>query len=453
MKQRFLPSLSSVLVPLVGLLFIASGMPAGCGSPASDVQGDAAAVLPDAALKPEDAAADAQTDSPNPHPRPSLASLVANDAVWKPLANGGSCGLREGAVLPDPFPKRAWESCGQGCRVSEAAPPFDIPQFTAAQTAAGEYVGGDAYLLFRHGSKAGSITRIERLSDGATVAATLVRGAQPTCSLTWVGGAASSLFAFYDRITKKVLFGRAARTPGSPVKWHDSWLAGTPDVATQRFIFDDGYGVGTYGGLLHFPTPAATVETNLTPGSYLVHGVGGQLLWGYGGAAIHSYTTAGGVVDLIALSQPRVPLGARMSDDRIVWVDAIAAGDLFSDARWHWSPRTTVASGVVINDGPMVPLRAGLRDMQTFGDWAAADGLFGSADPSDIRVSVWNIATGQTFVLPHRPGNRFDRVFAVTPTELVVGERLTSTADPNQLVHLVRIELAALPQLVAEWSK
>lgn len=441
------------LIPsVIALLSFASTVPAGCGSNTDGAGASDGGVLADGDSR--DGAApveDAQSDS-FVDPRPSLAKLAGDDVIWKPLKNGGSCGLREGVVVPDPFPKRTWSSCGQGCRLSNAALPFDLKQYTSRNIAAGDSRDGDAYIMLAQGSTAGATTRIERLSDGATIAATLARGAQPTCRIGWRGGAAPFFFSFFDRVTEKVLFGRAVQVPGSPVRWHDNWISGEPIVATERFMWDDAYGIATYGALAIYPSPGATVSEDLEPGGALVHGSGAQLLWGYGGATISSYTKTTGVVDLITLPQPRVPLGERMSPTRIVWVDAIRGGDLFDGAQWHWSPRTTVTTGVVVHDGPSLPLRGGLIDMQTYADWAASDGLFGTAEPYDTRIFMWNIATGQSFVLPHRAGHHFERVFAITATELIVGERL-STSDYDQVDHLVRIALASIPQLVADWSK
>src|SRR5262245_14716549 len=74
---------------------------------------------------------DAHSDRPAPGPQteggdgsglPSLAALVGNDELWSPIPNGGDCSLREGKVVPDPFPSRKWVACGGGCRSSPMAP-------------------------------------------------------------------------------------------------------------------------------------------------------------------------------------------------------------------------------------------------------------------------------------------------------------------------------------------
>lgn len=105
-----------------------------------------------------------------------------------------------------------------------------------------------------------------------------------------------------------------------------------------------------------------------------------------------------------------------------------------------------------MKDGPSVPIKGALADLKTQGEWAAADGPFGEPEPTDHRVFVWNMSTDQTITLPHRPGNVFQRVLAVTPTELVLAE--SGTSDPAQLIkHVVRIEFSKLANLAAAWAK
>lgn len=387
---------------------------------------------------------------------PSLGAFNSRDDIWIPIKNGGACGLREGRVVPDPFPRRTWQSCGSGCRLSAASPQFDAKQYVNSNVAGGAFLGDDTYLLLPSYSDDafGRTMRIERLSDGATLAAVLDRGPRKdtSCALAWRGGAAPLLFEIFDG--DKTLFGVASRTPGSPIRWHESWLTGFTGNANERFVSDVGYGHATYGELLILKGQSSLAPETLSPGSGLAHGHGSQVIWGYDGSgSIRSFTQSTGPIDLIPLPEPRVPMGSRLSDTRIVWVDAVRSGERFSDARWHWSPRTTSAAGVVVHDGPPVPVTGMLVDMQTTGDWAAADGYLGPGDSSsEIRMFIWNIPTGQTFILPNRPGHQFARVLAITPTELVVGERAVSPVFAPVLDHIVRIELAALPSLAEAWS-
>jgi hypothetical protein len=250
---------------------------------------------------------------------------------------------------------------------------------------------------------------------------------------------------------EKTRFGLASRSPGSPIVWQDTWLT-LDGLVNERFSSDVGFGNVGYDQLLLFTDVSATIPQSLTPGSQLAHGYGPQIIWGYSSASIRSYTVATGSVDLISFTQPRVPMGARMSETRIVWVDATRPGELFADARWHWSPRATDSSGIVTHDGPSVPVVGSLFDMHTAGDWAAASGQFGMDQNAETRTFVWNMATGETWILPNRKGKVFARLFAVTATELVLGERLVYDPFRPVLDSIVRIDLAALPSLVQQWS-
>jgi hypothetical protein len=140
----------------------------------------------------------------------------------------------------------------------------------------------------------------------------------------------------------------------------------------------------------------------------------------------------------------------RLSEDRLVWISAAPNGDTFTDAKWHWSPRTTQPSAIAVADGPALPIiMDGGSDMQVGGGWAATHGC---TAPRTCQVYVWQITTGKTWVLPDRPGNHFHRIFAVSPTEIVLGEATAAGDDYKTLHRLVRIDLGALPALAAAWG-
>jgi len=177
-----------------------------------------------------------------------------------------------------------------------------------------------------------------------------------------------------------------------------------------------------------------------------------QLVWGGTTGSIRSYVPDGGGIDLVPLLGGRTIRKLRLSDDRLVWISATPVpGGSFIDARWHWSPRTADPASIVVHDGPSLPavIADGGTDMQVGGDWAATVGYDGTAR----RIYVWHITTGDTWVLPNRPGFYFGKILAVSPTELVFGEAIATQFPEEGLANLVRIDLAALPALVAEWSK
>jgi hypothetical protein len=322
-------------------------------------------------------------------------------------------------------------------------------QYTTDRISSGAYVEGETYLLIPHQTKDSRIIRLERLSDGATVAAVLSRSQH--CFLPWNGGAATSLFLI-GREGGHRFFGRASTTPGAPIAWHASWVDDLPLMAQQRFIFDDAYGVVTYGGVLLYGAPTQPVAAHVEGGSGVIYGDGPQLVWGYGPAPIRSLTMDGGAVDLVPPVGTRHVLGMGLSPDRLAWIDAERPGDLFSEATWHWSPRTTDPAEVVVHDGPSLPVRGLVQNVRVFGDWVAADGLFGTSDPYLVRLFVWNIATGQAFTLPQRPGHLARELFAVTPTEVIFGDASAQGNTDHSTDHLVRLQLSALPAIVQAWS-
>jgi hypothetical protein len=191
--------------------------------------------------------------------------------------------------------------------------------------------------------------------------------------------------------------------------------------------------------------------TDLAGSGHVAHAEGSQLVWGGTTGTIRSYAGDAGQIDLVPIAGSRTIRKLRLSEDRIVWISALPNGGGFTDARWHWSPRTTDPAAIVVHDGPALPgvIADGLTDMETGGEWAVNVGNDGTAD----RVYVWHITTGETWVLPNRAGFHFKRVFAVTPTEVVLGEAIPMPDDITFLDRLVRIDFAALPSLVAAWSK
>ena len=428
-------------------------VPSACGSSsegsgASDPQ-DGAATPADARVPPttpNDAGPDASAALP------SLDALMADDSIWTKLADPGSCSLREAKVVPDPFPQRVWSSCGPGCRVTSSTPAFKEPTDSVLSASAG-YVDGEVFLLMPLDGANGRIVRIERLSDGATIAAVLDRGVHrdTSCYQAW-GGSAPFLFTIGGG--HQIRFGRAPHQPGGPIVWHDKWLkidVDLPLYATERFDFDLGYGIGTDGTPILFSGPSAAVGFDLAGSGHVAHGLGNQLVWGGTTASIRSYAQDGGSVDLVPLTGVRRIRKLRLTTERMVWISATPVGGAFKDAQWQWSPRTTDPSSIVIHDGPAIPniIADGGTDMMTAGDWAATVGSDGMLD----RIYVWRISTGETWVLPNRAGFQFRRILAVSPTELILGEQSAAHDNSDLLDTLMRVDLTMLPALVAAFAK
>ena len=377
-----------------------------------------------------------------------FSALVANDSLWTLINNPGSCYLREAKTSPDPFPKRIWSTCGVGCRVAPAGLPFQELTGSHSQGPSGGYVGGDIILLLPLESATDYILRVERLSDGATLAAVLDRGAfKNSLCLQASWGSAPFLFSIVGD-SGAIRFGRAPRQPGAPIRWHSQWLSNVP-VGTELFDFDLGYGVGSDATPVLFKGPDDLNGTDLVGSGHVAHGLGSQLVWGGFTGSIRSYAADGGGIDLVPIASSRDVHKLRLSAERMVWISAARNGDAATDARWHWSPRATDAASVVVHDGPSLPFIADAgMDMAVGGDWAATVG----SDGISIHFYVWHITTGETWELPNRPGFQFKRVLAVSPTEMVLGETIAGP-DTGLMENLVRVDLATLPMLVSAWIK
>jgi hypothetical protein len=266
-----------------------------------------------------------------------------------------------------------------------------------------------------------------------------------SCFEAWGGSAPLLLTVLGGQ--GSIRFGRAPREPGTPITWHKTWLTDVAVIATERFDFDRGYGIGTEEDL-RFVRPPAESSVGLGGSAHVAHGLGDQLVWAGTTGAIRSYTGTGPAIDLVPIPAPRK---LRLSEDRLVWISAAPNGETFKDAKWHWSPRTKQPSGIVVHDGPSLPtIIDGGRDMQVGGEWAASLGC--TAPGGVCQIDIWHITTGETLVLPHRPQHRFSRIFAISPTEIVLGEAVAAKDDFKTLHHLVRIELSALPALAKAWG-
>lgn len=320
---------------------------------------------------------------------------------------------------------------------------------------AGDYASGDAYLLLTFTTKEVSarLTRLERLSDGSTVAAVVARNQKATGQLAYRGGSWPFVIALVGPGGRIRL--AHASPDGSPLDWQPGWRTDLPLIVTERIGLGAGVGIATYGGTLLFPTAAAATAVQIDPGTALAHARGDQLFYGYAQGVIHSFTYAGGSTPVVTLPGGRLAVGVRTSAERLVWIDGLRPVEpLFTDMRVHWSPLPKDAGSVVVTDGPAFPAeaRGAVNDMHATGDWVIADALFGPTDTNKVyELVAINTATGAVHHLPNKPGRIYMRAFALTPTEMVIGYK---NADNNfqAIDELVRIELASLPDVIARWA-
>ena len=382
---------------------------------------------------------------------PSAQALFADDSLWNAVP-GTHCLEATGARSQ--FPKRVWVGCGAGCREAPADVQFAEPFYTNYVTSTGEWIAGDGYLLLHQYSKIGDLAQLTRLSDDETIAAVASR-TPDTCYLPWWGGSSPMLFMMAPGDGVTVRYGRAPKEPGSPIVWQTANLEDPHGF--ERFIFDDGYGMGTAGGPMFLGGPSATSYITPDGGGERSHGLGNQLVWCNARAsAIRSWTTSTGDVDLVTAPVGRHALVVRLSQERMVWLTGNSDLDSYQDVKWQWSPRATTAVGITVNDGPAVPVKGNLVDLQVAGEWAAVTGCSDSIekDPAACKVHVWNMTTGMTWAIPGRSKtSRFDRILSLSPTEIVLGETGYSQGDEFLIKTLVRLDLATLSTTIASFGQ
>ena len=436
-------------------VIVVTGWAAACSSDQGAVP---SASYPDAAVSEagEDGSAAKDGGVDGRAPAGTYARLINDDAIWSVVPTTGAPGveLREARVTPDPFPRRQWKPCGSGCSFSPAALPFDLDEIYGATTPAGAYIGNDGFLMMHSSTRElkSQLTRLERLSDGATVAAVVARNRSSGGGLSFRGGSAALVFAIGDG-TGRFRFARAS-TELKPLRWQPRWRDDVPLLSTERFGIGEGFGVASYASSVLFPTPEAEEAIEITPGSAIVHGQGDQLLFGYSTGTLYSFTVPAGVTPFLTLPTSRLVMAVRTSAEKIVWIDGIRSGDGWDQHRWHWSPLVKSPSAVAVNDGPSFPpsTRSAPFDLHTKGDWAICEIRIGPADtPLEPQLYAWNIATGATYVVPTKPGRVFQRALILTPTEMVLGYRKPSS-DVNALEELVRIQIEALPDVISRWN-
>lgn len=463
-------------------LLALSAVLAGCsgcspGSPAARAAKDAGSHLPaDAsvddgaqAVLPEagDAAEDVYGSSWD------AGNMLSDPSIWTPVPDNNGCGLYVAKVVPDPFPKRQWTTCGTGCEVSDAPMAGMGANAVLWGGVTASERGGHIYLQTSPDGMFGTDKPIHllltrRLDDGATIAAVEERNYRECLSEGWGNDAAfvfpvvnagpqgvhpQALYTVWDR------GGTIQGTePGAPVTW-GHWLAESGLLGTT-FAWDDGWGIGKNGALYVNTSPDQTAFQIVHSGNDLeVYGRGKLVVWyaSDGGKqnAIESYTVSGGIKTLVKLSQG-VVWSVALSGDKMVWivVDGMNwAKYRFTSADLYWSPVATDASGLQVH-GP-IPLpsssdTSGYTELRVGGDYAASHGC-----PLDTcPIAVAQLSTGKVWQIPPRPARCYWGVMAVSEDTILAGETNCPNQDPldSQYVRrFVRFSTAELDTLQKGW--
>ena len=371
---------------------------------------------------------------------PNLAKILSDETLWGAVPNSGGCDLRAATLSAEPFPKRVWTSCGAGCRTADWAPRFDIPTSSPTLSPTGQGVGNDLYIYGSMNSSAGSVTRLERLSDEKTLAATFDR--KGNCLLPNIGGVSPFLVAQYDSTTHLHRFGRSY-LDGRAISWQPGWTS-LGSGLSERFDSTIGFGVGSGGGPLVFADFSGGQPAPLSGAGTSISGSSGAIVWAGLGSTIYSASSLG-QKPLVALQAPRRVLMVRHGGSRVVWISGspMAENDARStDVRWQRAS----PDGVLLLDGPSLPLTIQGNDLAVGSAWAALSGCSADTEES-CKVWGWNSVTGAVFELPNRPGHLTVRILGISDKEILLAEGST-TVDS-----LVLVDLANVGPLAQAWNK
>jgi hypothetical protein len=388
-------------------------------------------------------------------------TFLTDKSVWSPVPDNGGCGLFVAKVVPDPFPKRVWETCGPGCQEADANWP--IPQqneVLVGGATAGER-SGELFLRLKHSVYGGGkISVVSRLSDGAPIAAIQLRNGD--CGV--VGWANDATFVF--PIFNKAYFARGGIvggvSTGSPVTW-GKWL---PEIGWvgSTFAWDEGWGVGAGSSLRVTTSPDDAKLKVIDPATneYEVTGRGKLVVWPAGNGApenaIKSYTTSGGLKYLWTAPKGYVA-SVSLSDTKLVWIVVEGPQYLskysFETARLYWSPLATDASGIVVAEGPVLaPAVSAFTELRTGGDFAASQGCW-KTSPTEgaCPVFVVQLSTGKVWKIPPRPGSAYHSVMAMSQSTILVAEsNYPGTASDSQNIRrFLRFDTANLDALETAW--
>ncbi len=385
-------------------------------------------------------------------------TVLSDPAVWTPVPDNRDCGLFVANVVPDPFPKREWKTCGPGCLVGDAPLKLTQQNFVQSAGVTASERSGEIFFRLRYGVYGrGTLLVTTRLSDGATIAAAQLRNGGSVCGV--YGGAVDSAFLYPINGNPLTRAGMVRGTePGAPVEWF-KWLD-FPAVQGSVFTWETGWGM-TAGSSIVVNTSASDSKfQTIVKGAseFGVYGRGDLLLWPggeSGGPAVRSYTTKSGEQTLWKTAAGYIQSVAA-SDDQIAWI-LVDGPDYpskyhFNKAELYSSPRATDASGVKAS-GPvsLAPAEAALADLRVGGGYAAATGCYGGdATKAGCPVFVVQLATGKLWQIPPRPNSGYWGVLAVSATEILVTESDWPQKD-NNIHRLVRFRTDSLDALQSAW--
>ena len=388
------------------------------------------------------------------------ASLLSDPTIWSRVAQMSDCTVLDAKIAPDPFPRRAWSTCGTGCQVADAALPIDeVNAASSAASRGGITTAGETYLQLGLETKAGTfVQQVLRLSDGATVAAMELPSATGCFPPASTGDTPLMFNAVHlaDGGVATGMFGRVR--PGQSTLWQNRPIVVSQQVTT--FMSGDALGYGLYPeevGLLHGldDTGFTYLGAGGTGALYAVSGRGAIVTWAKNtgsGGSLWAWTAAAGEQHLYSAAGKVVSI-VRMSDDKTVWTETTgpsAPDGAYDTSQLMWAASAGQASGFAPTAGPMLGAGVGLVSLAVGEDYAATIMCTAMAGPCSILVVQFS--TSHVWTIHARPGgNAFVRVLSVSPTEIVASEVGNPKKPQESFSRIVRLSTSQLDALQAAW--
>lgn len=398
-----------------------------------------------------DAVTDSLADAPADGVQPDDGSV----AGWRPISQGGDCGVYLADLTKVSFPARVWTSCGEGCQASAASVISDRGSLFSASYLAN--VGSETYVSVRTGftkPHARTVLEVFRLRDGKLLTA-LESTNEPTCSTIGAVVGPDRLWAAIGAPPSNELVGSQLLDGSAPMTFTTAPLPTLlPNVL---FAFAGGYGVAGRGGGVDLLTSTsasgfASVERSGPANEPL--GEGDLAVWT--GSRVTAYDS---IVTLRAGETPKVIYtptdaqisGVGLSDKYLVWGEGHgprAAEYWFTDMDVYWAARPkSSAEALVLQKGPKLAAAGAPSPFRTWGDYAAILSYVNeTSDP--YRLFVVQRSTGKTWTLKNRPGNVYVALLGLNESEVLIGDRVPSD-DSGVIRHLVRLDLTKLDTLAA----
>jgi hypothetical protein len=316
-------------------------------------------------------------------------------------------------------------------------------------------VGDDVLVRLNLDFEGSRTARVFRLSDGKQVYATNIAG---DCIFYSAPDNAPLVFSVYLHNPNGLVVGRG-REDGSSVAW--TGALPDPGVFGSTFEWSVGSGFTLVDGTVRVlaSTDAkdlTTIDQRPVP-SYHSAGYGDLVLWsvptGVNNDSLRGFST-GNAVSTFVTADAGISSVA-ISKSHVVWavVRGPRQGDgTYTSAQIYYSPVVSKPEDIVATPGPTLAITADLLQLVSAGDFAATMGCNSVATPACSLIVV-KLSTGSIWNIHFRPGSVFNKVLAMSNTDVLLSEADASNplAVTRNIQRLVRLSLSHLDELASAW--